>query len=469
MSSGLLSLSEHGCSEEGSGTDSGRGGDETIDILCPTTTYSTHVPMNQSISTPLPSSANSLVYPVLASAIEASSETKFRPSSEAHAVHSTGFYMPTSNSESLQTSVQTSLFALVTSSVVATVSGVMFTELSVFSQSRPRFSSKVITPTAVITIQPTSSSSPILTQTTLVQAGFNSKPTTTLSTTEFSLSPLSRSSTTRIQLSTSSASLVNSTATIISSIYHTKPELVTEATSSPVIRATEIVSGHVVLSSQLSAFTGINTLASQSRANTMNMNVVLPTSTLTLAAGLTPTTLSLNATQLFSTVTYQQSSMYTSIESVSSSSLLLPTLNPPSSVLSPYFRVYITNIETLQPPQKTTRPRLLPRSHPSPPHTLMASSEDIVTQSEATPTDPVVGMTTYYLISTGSGPAVSLEVGVESSATSLFIAVGSSVGGFAVIAVVFAGLIAMVIVVHKRRRHFRGTNYTIGMRFLCKL
>ena len=77
-------------------------------------------------------------------------------------------------------------------------------------------------------------------------------------------------------------------------------------------------------------------------------------------------------------------------------------------------------------------------------------------------TAPTVGTASEYSASTGSRPIVSLEVGVGSSTTSLYIAVGSSVGGCVVIAAVAIPLIAMIVVLHKRRCHFRGTKYTIG-------
>ena len=182
-SSGLLAPLENDCGEEGisgSGSDAGSGGDETIDMLCPTTTYSTYVHNTKPMSTHLPSSENSLVYKISASA---SSMTISVLSSEAQSVYSSGFMEPTPSSESHQTSLQTSLFGPVTSGVVATGIGVTSTELSLFSKSHSRFSPKVITPTVAITIQPIPSSSmhqtTSPTQTALVEPTIARMPTVT--------------------------------------------------------------------------------------------------------------------------------------------------------------------------------------------------------------------------------------------------------------------------------------------------
>ena len=142
----------------------------------------------------------------------------------------------------------------------------------------------------------------------------------------------------------------------------------------------------------------------------------------------------------------------------------MPTVTP-YSVLSPSIVVHLSNVEVTETLQMTTHPRPLPSSHMtthSPTQKLTARSEDVVTQSTAMPIAPPVGTTSEYSASTGSHPIVSLEVGEESSTTSLYTAVGSSVGGCAIFAAVAIALIAIIVVLHKRRRHFRGTKYAIG-------
>ena len=106
---------------------------------------------------------------------------------------------------------------------------------------------------------------------------------------------------------------------------------------------------------------------------------------------------------------------------------------------------------------------------PSPPQTLKASSAEVVTQSKAVPTTTLfVGTPTEGSSSAGSGPAVSVDVGVtdvasaESFTPTLYTAVGGSVGGCVVLAAIAIGIIAVGAVLHKRRRRTKGTLYTMG-------
>ena len=393
---------ENDCSEQGvsgSGTDSGSGEDETVNLSCPTATYTTFFPViSQQLSTTLPSPAKSLI---LASLTTTSSLTSHETPSP------TGFHVP--SSEPHQTSKLTSLFAPGTSHVVASVSGVTFTQASVFSLSHPRFSPKAITPTAVIYIQPTVNRS---IYTTLpprmsVEATNNmftvveGIQTDTLSTSSFSF--LSHSSTMKPQPSTSLVyvtSPVKSTPTAtFSSVYlRIKPKITPsnlQPSTSSIMKSLPTPQPYAVLSPPVS----------------MHLSNIEMTETLQLPH---------------------------------------MTTHPPLL------------------PHMTTHPPLLPSSHMvTPPHpTLMESP---VPQSKTISTALMV---TPGSTSTGSSPTVSLEIGtldmdsVDSSPTaSLYIAVVCSVGGCTIIAGVVIGLIAVGAVLYRRRRHAHwGTAYTTGMK-----